>query len=118
MPLKDPDARRRYHTYYMRIWYPKNKQRHLSYLRNLKKKLLKYVEDFKKTSVCSDCGISGEKYPRILDFHHTRGRKKFEIAGHAKHTLSLKKIKMEIKKCDIVCANCHRIRTIYKRANR
>jgi hypothetical protein len=115
MPLKDPEARKKYHNYYMKIWYPKNKEKHLGYLKNLKNRLLKYIEDYKKICICADCGISGKDYPRILDFHHVRGKKKFDISAHSKLTLSLNKIKEEINKCDIVCANCHRIRTIYKK---
>lgn len=115
MPLKDPEKRKAYHNYYMKIWYPKNKQKHLGYLKNLKNRLLKYIEDFKRNSSCSDCGIKGNLYPQILDFHHTKGNKKFNISEHSKSTLSIKKIQEEIKKCDVVCANCHRIRTIYKK---
>ena len=92
MPLKDPEARRKYHNYYMKIWYPKNKGRHLGYLKNLKDKLLKYIEDLKMTSTCADCGISGKKYPRILDFHHVRGKKEFDISAHSRQTLSIDKI--------------------------
>jgi hypothetical protein len=116
MPLKNPEERRKYHSNYMKnIWYPKNRDVHLGYLKNLKNKLLKYIEDLKRKSSCVDCGISGSKYPRILDFHHIRGSKKFDISAHSKYTLSIDKIKEEITKCDIVCANCHRIRTIYKK---
>jgi len=47
-----------------------------------------------------------------MDFDHIRGKKKFQIGlqfGNAFKTLE-----KEIAKCDIVCANCHRVRT-YKR---
>lgn len=60
-----------------------------------------------KSQPCSDCGISYPSY--VMDFDH-RGDKDFEISGSSR-TGSLRKILSEIAKCDLVCANCHRIRT-------
>ena len=50
-----------------------------------------------------------------MDFDHKNGKIKVgNIASMTTRNLSLSRIKNEIEKCDIVCANCHRIRT-YKR---
>lgn len=48
-----------------------------------------------------------------MDFDHVRGEKAFSIAVRYVH--SLDKLFAEIEKCDIVCANCHRIRTQARR---
>lgn len=58
-----------------------------------------------------DCGI---KYPHyVMDFDH-RDRK-LKLASINRminfHSYSKDKILEEIEKCDLVCANCHRIRT-------
>lgn len=58
-----------------------------------------------------DCG---KKYPPyVMDFDHRDRRTK--IAGINQminlHSYSKDKILIEINKCDLVCANCHRIRT-------
>jgi hypothetical protein len=45
----------------------------------------------------------------VMDFDHVNGGKKFGISGH-RH--GFKGLIEEIKKCDVVCANCHRIRTL------
>ena len=37
--------------------------------------------------------------------------KAFGMAALAKSTYSLKRLEEEIAKCDVVCSNCHRIRT-------
>lgn len=58
---------------------------------------------------CSDCGYN--LHAIALDFDHIRGVKEFDIA----QCRSLPKALEEIKKCEVVCANCHRIRT-YNRA--
>lgn len=58
-----------------------------------------------------DCGISDW---RVLEFaHRDRKSKRLNIADATKY--SLKTAKEEIAKCDIVCANCHNIRTIEQR---
>jgi len=69
-------------------------------------------------SECMDCKISD---PRVLEFdHRPEEEKNFDIARSVSgSTRSWKLIEKEIQKCDIVCANCHRIRTMergnYKR---
>lgn len=58
---------------------------------------------------CADCGV---KYPPIvMDFDHVRGTKSFNI-GSGAGTRSLARIQQEIDKCDVVCSNCHRLRTL------
>jgi hypothetical protein len=44
-----------------------------------------------------------------MDFDHVRGTKIFEISK--KPTTNKEVILAEIEKCDIICSNCHRIRT-------
>jgi hypothetical protein len=62
------------------------------------------------SSSCTDCG---EGDPIVLDFDHLpEFEKKFEIAQAVLgSTRSWKSILLEISKCEIVCANCHRKRT-------
>ena len=45
-----------------------------------------------------------------MDFDHVRGQKHANVMELIK-SLSKKKIDEEIAKCEIVCSNCHRIRT-------
>lgn len=61
-----------------------------------------------KNVPCADCG---QKFPYYaMDFDHVRGKKIESVSGLKKfHSIS--KIKKEIAKCEVVCANCHRIRT-------
>ena len=65
-----------------------------------------------KSSGCVDCGYN--EHPAALDLDHRPGvDKKFELA--LGHNRSAAAIKAELAKCDVVCANCHRIRT-FKRS--
>jgi hypothetical protein len=64
-------------------------------------------ELFKK-SKCVDCG---ESNPIVLEFDHLKD-KSFTISSYVNNSrLWSSKIQEEIDKCEIVCANCHRIRT-------
>ncbi len=68
-----------------------------------------YINELKDRP-CADCGI---KYPYfVMDFDHRKGSGKItDVALMVRRGWSLDKIKLEILKCEIVCANCHRIRT-------
>lgn len=80
-------------------------------IRNKKstEKFRQFIRD-KKDKPCQDCGI---KYPYyVMDFDHRPGEIKcFNIANLAKTQPRLEIVIEEINKCDIVCSNCHRIRT-------
>ncbi len=115
MPLKDNDKRREYHNKYMReVWYPKNQKKHIGYVKRLKQTINKYIDNYKSAHNCVMCGFQGSICPKVLDFHHRRD-KKFDIASYSRYVLSIKKIDEEISKCELVCANCHRIRTHTKK---
>lgn len=61
---------------------------------------------------CKDCK---NKDIRVLEFDHLRD-KKFNISKMVSRSYSWNTILIEINKCDIICRNCHAIRTA-KRAN-
>lgn len=69
--------------------------------RNIEK-LVAYL----KEHPCVDCGMSDV---RVLEFDHLRD-KTFEISRKLSD-LSWEGLLLEIAKCDVVCANCHRRRT-------
>jgi hypothetical protein len=84
---------------------PKEKER----IRKNNAALRKRKQDLIKTAKSVPCKDCGQTYPSyVMDFDHKKD-KNFTIATHSKY--SLKQIKEEIAKCDIVCANCHRERT-------
>lgn len=61
-------------------------------------------EEFKGTQKCKICG---ESRWWVLDFHHRDPSTKEFSIGHLS-TRSMKKMKVEMDKCDILCSNCHR----------
>lgn len=55
---------------------------------------------------CQNCGY--KKHPGVLEFHHIDATtKSFSISGGGL-SRSWAKIKEELQKCVLVCANCHR----------
>jgi hypothetical protein len=59
---------------------------------------------------CADCGESFPPY--VMDFDHRDPSKKlFAITTGSSYLRSREKLIAEIEKCDIVCANCHALRT-------
>jgi len=67
-----------------------------------------YIAELKRDAVCADCG--GKFPPCCMHFDHVpeRGPKLFNL-GNGDY--SAEAIDAEVAKCDIVCANCHAIRT-------
>ncbi len=86
--------------------YQNNKLYYIQKNRRLAKRNAEFIRDYKKTHSCVDCDNSDH---RVLEFDHLRN-KKFNVSSMVR-CYSIEKIKEEIGKCDIVCANCHRIRT-------
>lgn len=72
----------------------------------------KGVKDFlavyKEDYGCADCGYNTHHV--ALDFDHIKGEKSINVCN----AKSISQAKKEIEKCEVVCSNCHRIRT-YKR---
>lgn len=67
-----------------------------------------YVWQYLLDNPCVDCGYTN---PIALEFDHVRGKKIAAIAVMVTRGLGLITIKEEIAKCEVRCANCHRIVT-------
>lgn len=84
----------------------KEKDRLVSGMKIARDEIRKFIAKVKDVP-CIDCGV---KYPSyVMDFDHLEN-KEFNISSAISfHTIE--KIKKEILKCEVVCSNCHRIRT-------
>ncbi len=71
-----------------------------------RRKIKQWLDDLKSKLKCTRCGI--QDY-RVIDFHHNDDGKEIAIADAMKRGWAKERIAKEIKKCDPVCANCHRI---------
>lgn len=80
----------------------------LAYLRerskNIYEKQKAFVRRYKKYCGCLVCQ---EKEPVVLDLHHLNPSEK-DADPSALYAKSRKRLKAEIRKCVVLCSNCHR----------
>lgn len=67
----------------------------------------RFVFEYLLEHPCVDCG---ETDPVILTFDHQRD-KKINISNAVQNRYGLEKLKNEISKCEVRCANCHMRKT-------
>lgn len=92
--------------------YELNREYYKEKAKRNKEKSRQLIRDTKDVP-CTDCKI---KYPScVMDLDHVHGKKLFNV-GASWMRMGYKQIEAEIKKCEVVCSNCHRIRT-HKRQN-
>jgi hypothetical protein len=69
--------------------------------RQIKKECVEYLG-----GACQRCGLKTESV-EVYDFHHKDPKQKEIAIG--RNTKSFKALKPELEKCELLCANCHRI---------
>ena len=95
-------------------YYAQNRERQLKLANERRRRYVKIKKEIVyklKDEPCTDCG---QRYPHyVMDFDHRKGTKKTANIAHliSQNYFSKEKLLDEISKCDLVCANCHRIRT-------
>ena len=62
---------------------------------------------------CKDCKATFPSYPEVFDFDHLWGKQ--EAIGRMLPVATWEAIVDELQKCELVCSNCHRIRTVERR---
>lgn len=95
-----------------------NKKKHnickpckLGRLQEHRQAMRKWVNDWKEEMGCSECGFKGHHFQ--LDLDHTDPSTKANKGNHRSFEpgWSKERITLEIQKCVILCANCHRMKT-------
>jgi hypothetical protein len=101
MPYKDKqkqkDAQRKH--------YRENKE---VYARRQKEKYEKNKAFIVQCKTNKKCSMCSESHPVCLEFHHIGEQKKEMKIADAIYKLGLKRLKEEVAKCILLCANCHR----------
>lgn len=87
----------------MRKWRAANRERDQKNWTDLRRRKKEWL-DSQKTP-CIKCGESDIE---CLDFHHRDHTEKDATVSIAVAHWSIKRLKTEIAKCDILCSNCHR----------
>jgi hypothetical protein len=99
---------------YKQEHYLANKQRYVDRAATVTRRVrlertLRLIEYF-RSHPCVDCG---ETDPVVLEFDHLRD-KRFDISNRLV-SVRWESVLQEIAKCEVVCANCHRRRTMVRR---
>jgi hypothetical protein len=99
-------------TYQMNWLSPESwKKRKEYYKKDVKErhsKNIKIIQEEKLKRGCACCGYRENAF--ALDFDHLDPNSKVEGVSRMS-SRNIKKIKEEILKCQVLCANCHRIKT-------
>jgi len=91
-----------------RAHYKKYKGTYLTRAEGKRLAYAKLIEEYRRHNPCK----CGEARWYVLDFHHRDPNEKSFAVGTGVHNLgySIDKVKQEMRKCDVVCASCHRKR--------
>jgi hypothetical protein len=85
--------------------YRLNKEKYLERNRRVQKQNYDWLKELKSNLQCEICG---EVRPWVLDFHHKDPSKKDKEISKFVGSNQIKKAKEELKKCIVLCSNCHR----------
>lgn len=94
-------CRKEYHKEH----YNRNKKVYIDKASEYRRVVNKWFEDYKKDLKCEICG---EERWWVLDFHHKDPQFKEGNVSTFLQNCSKSKIIEEIKKCSVLCSNCHR----------
>lgn len=98
-------------NHYRRTYGEENRKR-MKKNRDIRRDLLrKFYGQFLLDNPCVDCG---ETDIRVLEADHLKD-KKIEISMLMRYAYSIERVKEELAKCQVRCANCHRRITTTRR---
>jgi len=107
MPYKWKDDQKAYQKAYHAKWYKKNKKKVDEQKKKLRAERVEWFEGLKADLSCEKCGFA---HPAALDFHHRDpSKKEFVLSDPHRRDWSKDRVLKEMKKCDVLCSNCHRI---------
>lgn len=97
-------------TAYTKKWREQNPEKYRELKQAQRDRGAEILTALKKDKPCTDCGGYFPEY--CMDFDHLDPTTKVRgVSALARGGFSLKKILAEVDKCELVCSNCHRIRT-------
>ncbi len=106
MPYKDPKVKSEKQKTYASTYYANNKPTIIAASKASAKAYKDKWRSFKATLFCVKCG---QDHPATFDFHHVDSSTKEESINKLLKNRAFKRAMEEVKKCVVLCANCHRI---------
>jgi len=99
-PQKQRDAKRRWYDDHRDVYRDRNRRRRAELIQEVR---------LAKEKPCADCGGAFPYY--VMDFDHRDDETKLFEVSTGMLSFGRAKVLAEIAKCDVICANCHRIRS-------
>jgi len=115
MPYKDKIVKQTKQKTYANTYYKKNKEAVIAASKESAKRYKDQWRDYKATLACIKCG---QNHPATLDFHHIDRSTKEDSVNRLIKNRAFKRAMEEVKKCVVLCANCHRIHHHEERENK
>lgn len=90
-----------------REWYKRNKKHAISKVKSRQADIYKWFCEYKSTLSCEQCP---QNHVAALTFHHINPQDKdIDLCRAAHDGWSKERIMTEVKKCKVLCFNCHAI---------
>lgn len=91
---------------YFKKWYYENREVQYQRIKDRARLMKEWFKEYKTALKCVACG---ENHISCLDFHHRDPKEKdIKLAEVINRGWGKERILLEIDKCNVLCANCHR----------
>lgn len=101
------------HRSYDAAYHARTRPIRLRQKREHKRRLVAWMRDIKTSQPCVDCG--GWFHPAAMTFDHLPGHEKLDDIADLVRFGCTRLAREEVLKCEVVCANCHAVRTYMRR---
>ena len=106
MSYKNSKDQKKYRKKWHKENYHKYAVKHYAKVKERRATLEKWLKGYKSRLQCELCG---ENEPCCLAFHHIdSNEKEIEVSKAPNRGWSIERMLEEIKKCQVLCFNCHR----------
>lgn len=93
---------------YRAAHYKKNSKKYIKKMKDRRKSIRSHFKEVKSNTPCVDCDVIYPSY--VMQYDHL-SNKEGVVSQMVGHGYGKETIQKEIDKCELVCANCHAIRT-------
>lgn len=98
---------------YDRAYHARNAQKRRRQVRERRQRLVELNGNLKASRPCADCG--GRFHPAAMEWDHLPGTEKLDDISTLARTGKTRQFHRELEKCELVCANCHAVRSFARR---
>ena len=98
---------------YDRAYHARNIEKRRRQVKERRRRLVALNQELKSARPCADCGRCF--HPAAMEWDHLPGHEKRDDVSTLARTGKTKQFHVELEKCELVCANCHAVRSYERR---